>query len=473
MRMTHNVKNALLFLVLLFLVTTGREVEAAMTVEQCTALNAATASEETKDECKALLSQIDQQILLQQQLVERKQSERQSLERDLDIIEAQIKKSQLGIQSRSMAIIQLSDQIGQKEGIIDILNERQDKQRQSVAALLRKTEEEDDFSLVEVMLANESLSEFFSDFEDYRTISNSLKESLQVLSGIKQDTSDQKRSLEDKQQEEAKAKQLQEAEKAAIQAKEAEKNDILTVTKGEEAAYQEHLAQSQRTAVQLRQALFQLAGGSGRIPFTEAVSLAKFAGTQTGISPAFILAILEQESEFGANIGQCTYDQMVEGKPTMGPGSVPVFTVMAEVLGFDIKSQKVSCPISYGGTRYGWGGAMGPSQFIPSTWALYGGYVNTGNDVYVYNSGSDAIRQIIGGNTPSSPFRNQDAFIATSLLMRDNGASGGTYNAEWTAAIRYYSGWNGINNAKNHFYGDQVMERKARLEAEIKTLDNG
>lgn len=466
-------KNALLFLVLLLLVTTGREVEAAMTVDQCTALNAATASEEAKNECKSILNQIDQQILVQQQLVERKKSERQSLERDLDIIEAQIKKSQLGIQSRSMAIIQLSEQIGQKEGIIDILNERQDKQRQSVAALLRKTEEEDDFALVEVMLANESLSEFFSDFEDFRTISNSLKESLQVLSGIKQDTSDQKRSLEDKQQEEARAKQLQEAEKAAIQAKEAEKNTILKVTKGEEAAYQEHLAQTQRTAVQLRQALFQLAGGSGRIPFTEAVSLAKFAGTHTGISPAFILAILEQESEFGANIGQCTYDQMVEGKPTMGPGSVPVFTVMADVLGFDIKSQKVSCPISYGGTRYGWGGAMGPSQFIPSTWALYGGYVNTGNDVYVYDSNSDAIKQIIGGSSPSNPFRNQDAFVATSLLMRDNGATGGTHNAEWTAAIRYYSGWNGINNPKNHFYGDQVMERKARLEAEIKTLDQG
>lgn len=473
MTMIHNVKNALVFLVLLLFVTVFQTAEAAMTVEQCTALNAATASEAQKEECKGILTQIDQQILVQQRLVEEKQAERQSLERDIDIIEAQIKKSQLGIQARSIAIRQLSEQIGQKEGIIDILTERQSKQRQSVAALLRKTEEEDDFSLIEVMLANESLSEFFSDFEDYRTINNSLKDSLQVLSGIQQDTHDQKRSLEDKQQEEAKAKQLQEAEKATIQAKESEKNQILKVTKGQEAAYQEHLAQTQRTAAQLRQALFQLAGGGGRIPFTEAVSLAKFAGAKTGISPAFILAILEQESEFGANIGQCTYDQVVQGKPTMGPGSVPVFTVMADVLGFDMKSQMVSCPISYGGTRYGWGGAMGPSQFIPSTWALYGGYVNTGNDTYVYDSNSDAIKQIMSKNAPSNPFHNQDAFVATALLMRDNGATGGTYNAEWTAAIRYYSGWNGINNPKNHFYGDQVMERKARLEAEIKTLDNG
>lgn len=458
---------------LLFFIFGVSRAEAAVTVEFCTALNAATAPESDKEACKALLSQIDQQILVQQQLVERKQTERQSIERDIDILSAQIKKSQLGIQSRSMAIRQISEQIGQKEGIIDILTDRQSKQRKSVASLLRKTEEIDDNSLIEVLLANKSFSEFFADFEDYRTINNSLRESLQVLSGIQQDTTLQKRSLEDKQQEEAKAKQLQEAEKAAIQVKEAEKSDILEVTKGEEAVYQAHLAQTQKTAVQLRQALFQLAGGGGRIPFPEAVSLAKFASIKTGVSASFILAILEQESEFGANIGQCTYDQMVQGKPTMGPGSVPVFTVMAGVLGFDISSQKVSCPISYGSTRYGWGGAMGPSQFIPSTWALYGGYVNTGDDKYVYQPGSDAIRQLIGSNAPSNPFRNQDAFLATSLLMRDNGATAGTYNAEWTAAIRYYSGWNGINNPKNHFYGDQVMERKARLEAEIKTLDAG
>lgn len=116
---------------------------------------------------------------------------------------------------------------------------------------------------------------------------------------------------------------------------------------------------------------------------------------------------------------------------------------------------------------------MGPSQFIPSTWALYGGYVNNGNDVFTYVPAQDSIRQLLGRDVPSSPFRNQDAFLATSLLMRDNGAVAGSYDAEWTAAIRYYSGWSGVDNPRNHFYGDQVMQRKARLEAEIRTLDAG
>lgn len=443
-------------------------VSAAMTVDECSKISGATASEEVKNECRALLSQIDQQILAQQKLVEQKQAERQSLERDIGLLEAEIKKSQLGIQARSIAIRELNDQIGDKEKVVSVLDERSGRQKQYISDLLRKTQQIDDNSLVELILTNSSFTEFFADFEDYRTINDSLRESLMVLAEIRADTLDQKRSLEEKQIEEARQKQLQEAQRADIEAKEAAKNGILKVTKGQEAVYQEHLAQAQRTAAQLRAALFDLAGGGGRIPFTEAVALAKFAGAKTGVSASFILAILEQESEYGANIGQCTYDQVVNGRAAMGPGSVPVFKVMAEILGFDIKTQKVSCPMSYG-----WGGAMGPSQFIPSTWALYGGYVNNGNDKYTYVAGQDSIRQLLGKDVPSSPFRNQDAFLATSLLMRDNGASAGSYNAEWTAAIRYYSGWNGINNPRNHFYGDQVMQRKARLEAEIKTLDAG
>ena len=44
------------------------------------------------------LQNVERQILTQQRLVEDKQLERQSLERDISIIESEIKKAQLGIQ---------------------------------------------------------------------------------------------------------------------------------------------------------------------------------------------------------------------------------------------------------------------------------------------------------------------------------------------------------------------------------------
>lgn len=432
---------------------------------------------ETDAERKARLEKelraLDQQILQQQKLVEGKQAERQSLERDIDILDAQINKAQLGIKARALAIAQLSDQIGEKEVVLEILDERLKKQRQSIGDLIRKTEEVDDYSLVELLLSNQSFSEFFTDFEDYRSINNSLNDSMKVLKEIKAETETQKRSLEGKQETEAELKAMQEAEKARIEAQEAEKEEILKITKGQEAAYQAHLEAQQKTAAQLRQQLFELAGGGGRIPFPEAVSMAKFAAQKTGVSASLILAILEQESAYGSNIGSCSYDDIVQGKVVMHPErDAPIFKAMASVVGFDPDVQQVSCPWIRSGTRVGWGGAMGPSQFIPSTWAIYGGMVNSGG-TWKYDSGSDAIRRLTGGSGPSSPFRNQDAFMATALLMRDNGAVAGNYSAEWTAAIRYFAGWAGASNPINHPYGDNVMARKKRIEGDIKTLDAG
>ncbi len=114
---------------------------------------------------------------------------------------------------------------------------------------------------------------------------------------------------------------------------------------------------------------------------------------------------------------------------------------------------------------------MGPSQFIPSTWATYGGIVNNGSG-WVYSEARDAIRRINGTGSPANPFNNRDAFLATALLLRDNGATG-SYSADRTAALRYYAGWGGASNPANAFYGDGVMNRKAKFEGQIRVLSGG
>lgn len=424
---------------------------------------------ERKKRLETELMGVERLILIQERLVEGKQSERQSLERDISIIEGNIKKTQLGIQARAVAIEQLYDQIGEKEVVLDILAERLNRQQDSLADLVRKSALIDEYSLVEVMLSKQNFSEFFTDVATYQSIKESLNESLVVLHGIRRDTVEQKNDLENKQVTEAEMKRIQELQKQEIQVKEKEKTKILTVTKGEEKAYQTLLESQQRTASELRNALFQLLGGGGGIAFPEAVRLAQYASRVTGVEASLILAILEQETNIGSNLGSCLFSDSNSSKPIMHPDrDEPVFLAIAKALGFDPYSRTVSCPIIQYGSRVGWGGAMGPSQFIPSTWAMYGGIVNNGNG-WEYSQSSDAIRRINGGSGPSNPFNNQDAFIATSLLMRDNGANG-TYAGDRLAALRYYSGWGGANNPANAFYGDQVMNRKARLANEIKII---
>lgn len=432
---------------------------------------------ETEAEMRAALEKelaaYEELIKQQQALLQGKQSERQSLERDLEIINAEIEKSRLGIKARELAISQIDGQIEEKVEVIGSLNESLDKQRQSLGQLIRKTQEVDDYSLIEMLLGNQSFSEFFDDLENFQSIKESLNKSLDGIKVTKTDTEEQKSSLEEKQIAEEKMKRLQEAEKAEIEKQEAQKEEVLQVTRGEEAVYQALLQETQKSAAQIRAQLFEVSGGGGAIPFPEAVAFAQTASAQTGVSAALILAILEQESAYGANIGSCSYDEIIHGKAVMHPDrDAPVFIALASVLGFDAHSQQISCPWIRSGERIGWGGAMGASQFIPSTWAYYGGIVKSGTG-YVYDENSDYIRKLTGKSGPSSPFNNQDAFMATALLMRDNGGAGSTYNAEWTAAIRYFAGWNGPSNPINYPYGDNVMKRRARLEGEIKVLQGG
>jgi hypothetical protein len=425
---------------------------------------------ERRARLEAQLKAVEQQIAAQEQLVNGKRGERQSLERDLSIIEGEIKQVELGIQARSVAIEQLSDQIGEKEVVLSILEERLKQQQESLADLVRRDAMTDDVTLVEMMLSHDNLSDFFTVAATYQNLKDSLNESLSILHNIRGDTTDQKGQLEGKQETEAEMRRIQELEQERIKQKEKNKEQILTVTKGEEREYQVLLDSQRQTAAQLRNALFQLLGGGGAIPFPEAIRLAKYASGVTGVDTALILAILEQETNLGSNLGSCLFTDQSSSKPVMHPTrDEPVFLALSGVLGFDPYTRKVSCPIYQGGERVGWGGAMGPSQFIPSTWAMYGGLVANGSGGWVYSQANDAIRRINGGTGPANPFNNQDAFIATALLLRDNGANG-TQSGDKLAALRYYAGWGGASNPANAFYGDQVMNRKSRLAQEIQII---
>ena len=405
---------------------------------------------ERRERLERELQAVERQILTQRRLVEDKQLERQSLERDIAIIEGEIKQAQLGIQARAVAIEQIKDQISEKEEVLDILSEQRSEQSASLADLVRKSAVIDDYSLVEVMLSKESFSEFFSDVATYNSLKEALNESLDILQEIEVDTREQKSALERKRTAEAEMKRVQEIQKQEIQEKEQEKEQILQVTKGEEERYQELLESQQRTAAQLRNALFELLGGGGGIPFPQAVELARYAQGQTGVDAALILAVLEQETNLGSNLGGCSYNDVRGGRPVMHPDrDAPVFLAIAEQLGFDPRTRQVSCPLISGGSRVGWGGAMGPSQFIPSTWAIYGGIVNRGGE-WTYSRSDDAIRRINGNNGPANPFNNRDAFLATALLLRDNGANG-SYSGDRMAALRYYAGCGGANNPANGF----------------------
>ena len=84
-----------------------------------------------------------------------------------------------------------------------------------------------------------------------------------------------------------------EQKKKQIDENKKEKNELLSVAKSEEKAYQQVLAERQRRAEEIRSALFELRDTQG-ISFETALAYAIAAESVTGVRAAFILGILHR-----------------------------------------------------------------------------------------------------------------------------------------------------------------------------------
>ncbi len=388
------------------------------------------------------LSAIEREIDAQRALLSEKQSERVSLERDVAILNAQIKEAQLSIRARDLSIQRLSDDIYGKERTIGSLNDKIIREKQSLGQIIRKTNQIDEYSTIEVILGNENLSDLFNDIDTFDTLKGALNNSFSIIEGTKEATEAEKQTLEEKQAEELELRQLQVLQRKKIEVQEAERKRILAVTKGVEASYQKLIQEKEKSAAQIRAELFTLRG-TAAIPFGQALDYANAASAKTGVRPAFILGIIAEESNLGENVGKGNW--RIDMHPTRDQ---PIFKEITTKLGLDPDLMPVSKKV-----WYGYGGAMGPAQFIPSTWVLY----------------EDRIAKATGQNPPN-PWDPRTAFMASGLLLKDNGAAKGTAAAERLAALRYLAGWKNAEKREYAFYGNEVMELAAKYQKLIDIL---
>lgn len=416
------------------------------------------------------LAAIEREIDNQTVFLDQKRSERVSLERDIAILDAQIEKAKLSIRARDLTIQRLTQDIGAKSNTITSLDEKLERERQSLANILRKTNEIDNHTLVEFVLASSDVSDFFVDLDSFTAVKSALKESFVEIGDTKAVTLDEKTTLESKRIEERDLRTIQVLEKEAIEDQERERSRILKVTKGQEEEYQKIITTIEKSAAQIRAELFTLRD-TAAIPFGKALEFANRASEATGVRPALVLAVLKQETKLGEYLGTGTY--LTDMHPTR---DVPVYLKITEVLSLDPRLMPVSKQ-----PGYGWGGAMGPAQFIPSTWACFGGFVQVSSGKcgsvggsyagpWQYDASKDRIRSLLGKNSPGNPWENQDAFMASALLLKDNGAGRGTYASERLAALRYFAGWGNAEKPAYAFYGDGVMGFAAEFQKLIDQL---
>jgi peptidoglycan hydrolase CwlO-like protein len=403
-----------------------------------------------------------------------------SYERDLEILNYQINQAGAVIRSLNLGIEELNIDIDKKTEVIGLLSDKLSKQKRSLGQLIKKTDELDDFSLVEVMLSNKNLSEFFIDLDSFDAIEKSLNESFHEIEDTKTYTQEQKQALESTLDEQIELRNLQVFEKSQIDEKQQEKADMLSMKEDEIKSYESTMKEKEQTIAEIKAALFSLRDSTD-ISFGQAVEYAKIASAKTGVRAALVLAILKRESDMGKNVGTCNrpgdsrdWDEIMPGpihyrnyvangnscvgaaSPCSWRDDQSTFLDIANRLNIDYTSVPLSCPA---GASL-WGGAMGPAQFIPTTWSLL----------------EDRVAQLTGHNPPN-PWDPYDAFMASAMLLKDNGATKSsstctqTTSSEKCAALRYFAGWGQPYSLGELSYGNYVMEWAAEYQGQIDILD--
>lgn len=401
--------------------------------------------QEQRQELENQLADLEKQIEEHQKTIEGYQKQGKSLKNEINAANAKINKLNLQIKAVGLTLSKLNQDINEAQRQINRTENKIDGHKEALSQAVRNLYEADSQSLVEILLANNRLSDFFGNLNNIALVQNNLRTALVEITKARQELLTQKEELSAEKDDAENLRAIQQSQKKTAESTQTQKSTLLKVTKGKESEYQKILQKTQESAAQIRTRLFELVGG-GELTFEKAYNYARLAEGATGVRSALILAVLHRESLLGKNVGRCSY------KTAMHPTrDIPYFLELLQKLGMDPNSDfaKVSCANADGA----YGGAMGPAQFIPSTWRIFENEISR-----------------VTGNSPANPWNNSDAFSGTGLYLKKYGADSKSSASEKKAAAIYYCGSNWQRYSCSYYAG-KVIETASKFQKDIEILN--
>ena len=429
----------------------------------------------TQEQYQEVIEICDAEIGVDKVLLTEKRSETSGVKNEVKRLDTKIRISQAYINQKIAKANSLKKDMKTNSSDINSLEEDLKNINKSLSTLLYEKNLLETNTALEAILMSNSLSDFYNDTQLLKIISSRISDKIDVIKSEKISLERLSIELSEREMLERQLARERDSEKKNIVRNKGYKNELLTILQKEEGDLEKSILGKEEARQAILKKKYTLASGDA-VTFGEAYNAINPYKGVLGMDPAFVLAILFQESgnggKIGGNIGQCTYDQKnthgnsKNGYTVMSNSQKTAFLDIMKGLGRDPSVQKISCPIPKDGS---YGGAMGPAQFMPNTW---------------FSIRSKTGKILGKSDEELSPFINGDAFIASAVYLKDQyySKSCSAYAEKYKhissvrtlrercAASRYYAG--GAWWKYRMTYGQSVVRRADKFRADIRILED-
>ncbi len=178
--------------------------------------------------------------------IKQKQQEKASLNNQLAILDNRVAKSALDLELAQTKIERIELEIRKTDQEIDDQNKDIEVEKTKIANVLRLANKKGNASTLEIILLNNSLSEFMSQVKYLEDINTSIKDSLDKLKDFRYQLNKDKNVLEKQNKDFAKLKDNLQTKKDALESEKDSKIMIVAQLSSSESEYQKMLEQARR-----------------------------------------------------------------------------------------------------------------------------------------------------------------------------------------------------------------------------------
>ena len=207
---------------------------------------------------KDALSKLRDQQRYYQQVVAEKQQEKASLKNQLSILDNKMAEIELDIEGTKLEMEQTELELRSLELEIAKKDQQINQSQDRLSKLIKTIDQQGSKNTLEIILMNDSFSDFLNDVEYLNNVSSAVRDGLEDLKDLKASLEEQQQTLNHKREQLAELQQVLADKKYNLDQEKENKNFILEQTQLSESEYQALLADAKKEQEQANAEISQL-----------------------------------------------------------------------------------------------------------------------------------------------------------------------------------------------------------------------